>query len=134
MNLIFEKRPEMRITRKQLTKLFEFVTLGFYFLFNGNYYDQINNVVMGFPLWHVLANLFISYHEKIWLEEFKISEVVLYRRYVDDIICLFACEKDADEFLTFSNSRHPKIKFTFEKEKQALPWKMDDHWHPCPCP
>ena len=113
----------MRITRKQLTKLFEFVTLGFYFLFNGNYYDQINinNVVMGFPLGHVLANLFISYHEKIWLEEFKISEVVLYRRYVDDIICLFACEKDADEFLTFLNSRHPKIKFTFEKEKQALP-------------
>ena len=101
MNLIFEKRPEMRITGKQLTKLFEFVTLRFYFLFNGNYYDQINNVVMGFPLGHALANLFISYHEKIWSEEFKISEVVLYRWYVDDIICLFACEKDADEFLTF---------------------------------
>ena len=26
VNLIFEKRPEIRITKKQLTKLFEFAT------------------------------------------------------------------------------------------------------------
>ena len=117
MNLIFEKRPEMRITGKQLTKLFEFVTLRFYFLFNGNYYDQINNVVMGFPLGHALANLFISYHEKIWSEEFKISEVVLYRWYVDDIICLFACEKDANEFFNLLNSRHPDISSLSKRKK-----------------
>ena len=30
---------------------------------------------------------------------------------------MLACEKDADEFFTFLNSRHPNIKFTFEKEK-----------------
>ena len=56
---------------------------------------------MGSPLGPVLANLFLGYHEKIWLEEFKTCEVVLYRRYVDDIICMFACEKDADKFFTF---------------------------------
>ena len=72
---------------------------------------------MSSPSGPVLANLFMGYHEKIWLEEFKTCEVVLYRRYVDDIICLFACEKDADKFFTFLNSRHPNIKFTYEKEK-----------------
>ena len=56
---------------------------------------------MGSPLRHVLANVFLGYHEKIWLEKFKTCEVVLYRRYVDDIICLFACEEDADDFPTF---------------------------------
>ena len=72
---------------------------------------------MGSPLGGpVLANLFMEYHEKTWLEEFKTCEVVLYRRYVDDIIYLFTCEKDA-EFFTFLNSRHPNIKFTFEKKK-----------------
>ena len=71
---------------------------------------------MGSPLGPVLANLFMEYHEKTWLEEFKTCEVVLYRQYVDDIICLFTCEKDA-EFFTFLNSRHPNIKFTFEKKK-----------------
>ena len=78
MNLIFKKRPEIRVTRKQLTKLFEFATSGTHFLFNGNYYDQIDGVAMGSPLGPVLANLFMGYHEKIWLEEFKTCEVVLY--------------------------------------------------------
>ena len=78
VNLIFEKRPEIRITKKQLTKLFEFATPVTHFLFNGNYYDQTDGVGIGFPLGPVLANLFIGYHEKIWLEEFKTCEVVLY--------------------------------------------------------
>ena len=71
VNLIFDKCPEIRITRKQLTKLFEFATSGTHFLVNGNYYDQIDGVAMGSPLGPVLANLFTGYHEKIWLEEVK---------------------------------------------------------------
>ena len=102
VNLIFEKLPEIIITRKQLTKLFEFATSGTHFLLNGSYYAQIDSVVlMGSPLGPVIANVFMGYHEKIWLEEFKTCEVVLQRRYVDDIICLFACEKDADEVFIF---------------------------------
>ena len=114
--MIFEKHPDIKITRKQLTKFFEFATSRTHFLFNGNYYDQIDDVAMGSPLGPVLANLFMEYHEKTWLEEFKTCEVVLYRRYVDDIICLFTCKKDA-EFFIFLNSRHPNIKSTFEKKK-----------------
>ena len=49
-----------------------------HFLFNGNYYDQTDGVAMGSSLGPVLANLFIGYHEKIWLEEFETCEVVLY--------------------------------------------------------
>ena len=116
-NLIIEKRPEIRITRKQLTILFEFATSGAHFLFNGNYYDPIGNTAVGSPLGPVLAKLFMGYYEKIWSKEFKTCEVVLYRRYVDDIICLFACEKDTDQLFAFLNSRHSNIKFTFEKEK-----------------
>ena len=119
MNLIFKKRPEIRVTRKQLTKLFEFVTSRTHFLFNGNYYNQTDGMAISSPLVPVLANLFMEYHEKIWLEEFKTCEVVLYRQYLDDIICLFACEKDTDKFFTFLNSCHPNIKFTSEKEKDS---------------
>ena len=34
------------------------------------------------------------------------SLIVLYRRYVHDIICLSDCEKNAEDFFTFLNSRH----------------------------
>ena len=35
---------------------------------------------------------------------------------MDDIICLFNGESDADHFFVFLNQRHPKIKFTIEKQ------------------
>ena len=52
----------------------------------------------------------------MWLNTFRECEMILYRRYVDDIICLFNCQSDADNFFEFSNRQHPNMKFTFEKQ------------------
>ena len=119
VNLIFYKYPELKIARQELKKLFEFATSGTHFLFDGSYYDQIDGVAMGSPLGPVLANLFMGFHEKRWLDQFQFCDVLLYRRYVDDIICLFNSEQDADQFFKFLNAQHPNIKFTFEKEKDG---------------
>ena len=59
----------------------------------------------------------MGYHEANWLQVFKDCEIILYRRYVDDIICLFNSESDADKFYEFLNKQHPNIKFTFEKQQ-----------------
>ena len=40
----------------------------------------------------------------------------MYRRYVDEITCLFNCESDADNFLKFLNTQHPNIIFAFVKQ------------------
>ena len=53
-----------------------------------------------------------------WLQSFEKCEVILYRRYVDDIICLFNSESDADKFFVFLNQQHPKIKFAIEKQTE----------------
>ena len=53
-----------------------------------------------------------------WLQSFEKFEVILYRRYVDDIICLFNSESDADKFFVFLNQQHPKIKFAIEKQTE----------------
>ena len=58
-----------------------------------------------------------TFHEKRWLDQSQFREVLLYRRYVDDIIYLITSEQDADEFFKFLNSQHPNIKFTFQKQK-----------------
>ena len=44
---------------------------------------------------------------------------LLYRRYVDDTFCVFHNEQDAMSFFDYINSRHPNIKFTFEKENDG---------------
>ena len=44
---------------------------------------------MGSPLAPILANLFMGHHEKLWLENFQGSEMLFYRRYVDDTFCLY---------------------------------------------
>ena len=61
---------------------------------------------MGSPLGPVLANLFMGYYETPWLNTFRKCEIILYRRYADDIICLFNCESDAENFFEFLNTQH----------------------------
>ena len=50
---------------------------------------------MGSPLGRVLASLFMGYHEKKWLQEFNKRKVLMYKRYVDKIFCIFGNEKNA---------------------------------------
>ena len=64
----------------------------------------------------MLANLFMIFYEKQWLKKFNFCKVLLYRRYINDIICLFNCEVDAMKIFDYLNSKHPNIKFTFEKQ------------------
>ena len=58
----------------------------------------------------------MGHHEKLWLEKFQGSEMLFYRRYVDDTFCLFHSEHDTIIFFDYINSRHPNIRFTMEKE------------------
>ena len=112
---IFKGIPNSKITHDYLKKLFFIATSQKHFLFDGSFYDQIDGVAMGSPLAPVLANLFMGHHEMKWLDTFP-SEILFYRRYVDDTFCLFHEESDALLFFDFINSRHPNIRFTMEAE------------------
>ena len=123
VNTIFEKNPEIKISKRELTKLFNFATSETHFLFNDKYYDQINGVAMGSPVAPVLANLFMSHYENKWIEEYKEHNISFYIRYVDDIFCLLDSEAAANDFLSYINNKHPDIKFTMETEKEkTLPF------------
>ena len=98
VELIFQNKTNLKISKNELKQLFKFGTSGTHFLLKGNFYDQIGRVSMGFPLTPVLANLFVSCPEKNWLQEFDKGEVLLYRPYVDNIFCMFKNEIDAESF------------------------------------
>ena len=44
----------------------------------------------------------------------------MYKRYVDDIFCMFQTEKNAENFFEFLNCQHQNIKFTLEKENNKF--------------
>ena len=74
---------------------------------------------MGSPIRPTLANVFLCYHEKIWLQncpsEFK---PVIYRRYVDDTFLLFRSKHHIEKFRNYLNRQHKNIKFTSETENE----------------
>ena len=116
VDTILKHNANFPIKKIDLAKLFSIATSETHFLFQGNIYDQIDGVSMGSPLAPVLANLFMGFNEDLWLKDYKNSKVRFYKRYVDDTFCLFDNEADAMLFYEYINSRHPNIKFTFEKQ------------------
>ena len=87
-----------------------------HFQFDEKLFDQVDGVSMGSPLAPALANLFMSYHEKSWLESDEGAHILYYKRYVDDIFCIVENEDESSKFLEYLNRQHPNIKFTLEKE------------------
>ena len=106
---ITEGNPGLKLSKNELKRLFEFATKETHFLFKSKFYDQVDGVAMGSPLAPVLANLFMGHHENIWLDQYGDSEVLFYRRYVDDTFCLFHSERDATLFFNYINNQHPNM-------------------------
>ena len=116
VSYITEGNTKLTFSKAELVKIFSIATSQTHFLFNGKVFDQIDGVAMGSPLAPVLANLFLGHHEQIWLKNYQGPSHLFYRRYVDDVFCVFDNENDAKLFCDFINSQHPNIKFTIEKE------------------
>ena len=74
---------------------------------------------MGSPLSPTLADCFLVYFEKNWLQncpsDFKTH---YYRRCVNDIYFLFTSLEHLEALQNFLNSRHANMFFTIESEKQ----------------
>ena len=82
-------------------------------------YKQVDGVAMGSSLGLILANTFLVYFEKNWLQncpsDFKPHS---YRRYVDDIFVLFNSPEHLEAFRNFLYGRHTNLSFTTENENQ----------------
>ena len=58
----------------------------------------------------------MGFYKSKWLNEYNLNKSKFYLRYVDDILAAFDNEQDSLHFLNFLNNKHPKIKFTIEKQ------------------
>ena len=91
INQLFENTDTVEGFKKsELKQLLCLATKESYFIFNGLLYKQIDGVAMGSPLGPSLANAFLSYYEKNWLNNCpQVFKPFFYRRYFDYIFLLF---------------------------------------------
>ena len=109
-----------KFTKKFFSELLTSAVKDIIFLFKGKTYLQIDGVGMGNPLGPTFANLFLCSHENNWLQNCPLQfKPKLYRRYVDDTFLLFSDPSHIPLFLTYLNSQHPNINFTYEMEKDC---------------
>ena len=106
------------LPRSVLKVLLEFATKKSHFIFDGQFYDQIDGVAMGSPLGPVLANIFMCHFKEEWVFNNNARPSIWFR-YVDDTFTLFDSKNTATQFLHYLNNCHANIKFSVEFEENG---------------
>ena len=90
--------------REGLKQLLTFAAYESFFIFDGEYYSQIDGVAMGSPLGPALANGFLCHFEKKWLSEWRVEFLPnVSKRYVDDISVTFNSYSQLLKFVDYMN-------------------------------
>ena len=120
INQLFENTDTVEgFTKSELKQLLCLATKESYFIFNGLLYKQTDGVAMGSPLGPSLANAFLSYHEKNWLNSCPQGfKPIFYRRYVDDIFVLFKLNDHLKYFQELLYSCRINMSFSMGTERQ----------------
>ena len=117
----FDQRTVKEPSSETLLRLAELVLTLNCFSFPGNHYKQINGVAIGTRMGPSYANLFVGYVEHQFLNQYNGPKPELYRRYIDDCIgAISSSREELDQFITFVNSFHPALKYTWEISETSL--------------
>ena len=65
-----------------------------HFIFNSQFFNQIDGAAMGSPLAPALANILMVFYESKWYNEYNLNKAKIYLRYADDILAAFDNEQD----------------------------------------
>ena len=118
-DLFFDKSKIDNLTKQDLYDLLSAAAKESFFIFDNSLYRQIDVGAMRSPLGPTLANAFLCYYEKEWLDSCPVEfKPKLCKMYVDDISVVFQSGDHVKKFVDFMNTKHRNIRFTFEIEDQ----------------
>ena len=104
--------------RHDIIRLLRLCLKCMYFLFQGEYYLQINGAAMGSPVSLILCNLYMEYFEKRALAMAR-HPPRLWRCYVDETYTIMK-KAHTQEFTEYLNTVDPDIKWTMEGEVETV--------------
>ena len=108
-----QQRTTMSI--KHITRLLEFCLRSTYFVFKGQYYEQVDGAAMGSPVSPIVVNILMENFEAKALETAPCPPS-LWKRFVDDTFVILETEHK-DKFFNHINAIEEKIQFTAETTK-----------------
>ena len=114
-DLTLPDRSELNVD--QLIQLLEYCLTITYFVYGGEFYQQVHGAAMGSPVSLIVANLYMEHFESIALSTAP-RPPSLWFRYVDDTFVL-AHEDDVDSLTSHINNIDDHIQFTTEPETQG---------------
>ena len=106
-----QQRTSMSVS--QITSLLEYCLRSTYFLFQGEYYEQLEGAAMGSPLSPIIANIYIEEFETRALSTAP-NPPTLWKRFVDDTFVVIQTAHK-EEFLHHINSIEESIQLTAEE-------------------
>ena len=114
------KRTTMSVNH--IIKLLEFCLNSTSFIYQGQFYQQVEGATMGSPLSPIVANIYMEKFEEEALATAP-HPPSLWKRYVDDTFVIQK-EEYSNEFFQHINSIEEKIKFTAESTRadRAMPF------------
>ena len=109
---------------KNIVNLIEICTEETHFKdFEGNIWTQIDGTAMGKSISGVVTGIFMESYEEEFILKPNTNEFIpaFWKREVDDVYCLWQYgPENIQRFLDYLNSRHSRIKWTIEVEKEGI--------------
>ena len=115
LQVFLNRRSESDPPTHTLLRLAELVLTMNTFEFDGTFYRQTSGVAMGTKMGPSYACLFMGHLEEQMRNTYTGPFPEFYGRFIDDCLALSSLtEAQLIDFVSFANSLHPAIKFTYE--------------------
>ena len=90
--------------------------------FNDKVYHQCRGIAMGTKMAPTLANIFMTHLETALFDSAPSQyKPFFYKRFIDDAFAIFSISRhNILSFISYANSFHPSIKFTFELSRKRV--------------
>lgn len=121
---VFDRRDNLVPPTHFLLDLVDVLIEKNYFIFNENYYLQINGVAMSSAFAPSAANLYMSQFEQQFILNPTANpyyrNIKIFYQYINDIFCIYADQSTYKVFDEWLNQLHPTIKFTASGSHQQV--------------